>query len=107
MVVSPLPRKYKVAALLCVLVLAGFAVSVIFGEHGLLRWFELRAELQRQNDANFRLQRENDRLRSRAERLEHDDAYLERRSRELLGLARPGEIVYRLATPTPRPTLPP
>lgn len=107
MVVPSLPKKYKVAALLCALGLAGYGASVIWGENGLLRWHELRAELERQNDANFRLQRENERLRTRIERLEHDDAYLERRARELLGLARPGEILYRLATPTPRPTLPP
>lgn len=101
-VVPRLPKKYKVAAAGAVIALLAFAASAIWGENGYLELQRKRAELEKVNRANFALHGENERLRTRIQRLLHDDAYLERYAREEFGLVRPGEILYRLATPTPR-----
>ncbi len=50
------------------------------------------------DEKTFRLQKENETLRERIYRLRHDDLYLEKIAREDLGLARPGEIIYRFAS---------
>lgn len=96
-----LPKKYKVVGVVATAGLIALAVSAIWGENGWLTWERMQADLAQLNETNFRLHRDNQALRNRIERLQHDDKFLERYAREHLGLVRPGEILYRLATPTP------
>ena len=78
-----------------------FALSLFtaFGERGVLRLWRLWGEKKQLEERNFLFQKENDALRERIDRIRHDDLYLEKIAREELGLVRPGEIIYRFASP--------
>lgn len=73
------------------------SLFTIFGDRGIFHLWRLRGEKEHLDEKNFILLRENEALRERIRRLRHDDFYLEKIAREELGLARPGEIVYRFA----------
>lgn len=74
------------------------SLFTIFGDRGIFHLWRLRGEKEKLDERNFLLLGENENLRERIHRLRHDDFYLEKIAREELGLARPGEIVYRFAT---------
>jgi cell division protein FtsB len=78
-------------------VLTALFLLTNFGDRGLFHLWRLSEEKKKLDDRNFVLQRENEVLRERIYRLRHDDLYLEKSAREELGLARPGEIVYRFS----------
>ncbi len=65
------------------------------GDRGALHLWHLRAEKAGLDEANYRLQKENDTLRERISKLRNDDFYLEKMAREELNLVRPGEVIYR------------
>jgi cell division protein FtsB len=77
------------------------AVFTALGERGIFHLWHLRAEKKQLQEKNFLLQKENDGLRERVDRIRRDDDYLEKIAREELGLTRPGETVYRSASPDP------
>jgi len=69
----------------------------LFG--GRVSLFELRAAERERAEVRMELQRlqaENDSLRMYADSLEHDDRTLERVAREVHGLVREGEVLYRI-----------
>lgn len=74
------------------------SLFTIFGDRGIFHLWRLRGEKEKLDERNFLLLGENETLRERIRRLRHDDFYLEKIAREELGLARPGEIVYRFAS---------
>ncbi|MFQ5850195.1 MAG: septum formation initiator family protein [Candidatus Binatia bacterium] len=84
---------YTLAALL-----ATFSLFTTFGDRGLLHLWRLSKAKGRLDRKNLRLQRENEILRKRIDRLRHDYRYLEKIAREDLGLVQQGEIVYRFAS---------
>lgn len=69
-----------------------------FGERGILHLWRLWGEKKKLDENNFLVLKENEVLRERIHRLRNDDLYLEKIAREELGLARPGEIVYRFVS---------
>jgi cell division protein FtsB len=79
--------------------LVGLALFTAFGERGVFHLWRLYGEKLRSQERNFVLQKENEALRERVQRIRDDDLYLEKIAREELGLVRPGEIVYRFAAP--------
>lgn len=79
--------------------LVALAVFTAFGERGVFHLWRLREEKKQLQEKNFLLQKENDALRERVDRIRRDDEYLEKIAREELGLTRSGETVYRLASP--------
>jgi len=79
--------------------LVALAVFTALGERGIFHLWRLRDEKKQLQEKNFLLQKENDALRERVDRVRRDDDYLEKIAREELGLTRPGETVYRLASP--------
>ena len=81
-----------------VFLLISLSLFTIFGDRGALHLWRLWGEKKRLDERNFLLQRENETLRDRIYRLRHDDLYLEKVAREELGLARPGEIIYRFGS---------
>lgn len=81
--------------------LVALALFSAFGERGVFHLWRLRAEKKQLQEKNFLLQKENDALRERVDRIRRDDETLEKIAREELGLTRPGETVYRLAAPDP------
>jgi cell division protein FtsB len=93
---TPLPWKYKavVAAGVAVLVLCAF--SAVFGSGGVMALRRLQAQQLQAEATAFALAQRNGRTREHLQRLESDDAYLEKVVRERLGWIKPGEIVYRL-----------
>src|SRR3989338_8132780 len=80
-------------------VLLSLSLFTAFGDRGFIRLWRLWQEKKKLDHENFLLQRENEIFRDRAHRLRRDDLYLEKVAREELGLARPGEIVYRFVSP--------
>lgn len=92
---TQIPRRWVIIGLCVFLVAVGFlAVS---GERGILHIWRLMEDKRKLEAANFLLLQENDGLRGKIQRLRRDDLYLEKVAREELGLARPGEIIYRFA----------
>jgi len=76
-----------------------FLYSVLAGPRGLLKVQDLRAqqrEMQREIDS---LGRVREALMEEKRRLLTDTAYIERLARKELGMARPGEKVYRFVDP--------
>ncbi len=79
--------------------LVALSLFTAFGERGVFHLWRLWGEKKQLEERNFLLQKENAALRERAYRIRQDDLYLEKLAREELGLVRPGEIIYRFASP--------
>jgi hypothetical protein len=73
--------------------------TLVGGEHGWVRERDLRAERGRQEERVRALQAEIASVRHDLEVSKEDPIGRERFLRERLGLARPGEVVYRWADP--------
>lgn len=84
--------------------IALLSLLAFVGERGALHLWRLRDEKRKLDEANYRLQKENEALRGRISRLRNDDFYLEKLAREELNLVRSGEIIYRFPAPDPRRT---
>jgi cell division protein FtsB len=83
-----------------------FLYQVLAGPRGLLKLSELRSqrnEIRLQIDS---LERRKQELLAEKQRLLTDTAYLEKLARKELGMARPGERVYRFVSPTGGPKEP-
>jgi len=70
----------------------------VFGERGLLHLQRLRNEKKALDEKILYLQEENQKMRDRTYRIQHDERYLEKIVREELGWVKPGEIVYRFSS---------
>ena len=90
--------------------IAGLTLLVlqdIFGTHGVLamrRSQQQAANIQREID---QLNQENQKMQDRVRSLKSDPAAIERIAREEIGLARPGEYIFKIdpkpgSSPTPR-----
>jgi cell division protein FtsB len=85
--------------------LIAFALFVLYqvlaGPRGLLKLAELRSQ---KNDIALQvdsLERRKEELLREKQRLLTDTTYLEKLARKELGMARPGERVYRFVAPAP------
>ena len=87
---------------LCSSLFVALALFTAFGERGVFRLWRLNGEKKQLQEKNFVLQKENEALRERVNRIRNDDLYLEKIAREELGLIRAGETVYRFAPPDPK-----
>jgi cell division protein FtsB len=96
---TTLPPKHKaivLAGMAGLIALIGFA---IFGSRGVVDLWGMQQKQVALESLAFRLQQDNERLRTHIDRLEHDDAYLQKVVRERLGWIQPGEVVYRVRRP--------
>jgi cell division protein FtsB len=75
---------------------AGLLLSAAFGDHGIARIVQLRAELEQANDRNFRLVQQISSVKREVEMARSDDATLERLARRYLSMVRPGEVLYHV-----------
>jgi len=82
-------------------VVAGLAFGAFGGEYGTFDWWELRQRVRDERAAIERLTLEVDSLRREAAAIERDPATQERVARELFGMIRPGETLYRVETVKP------
>ncbi len=83
--------RYGVAFLMLLLLMHG-----IFGDHGYLAMRRARADVDRLREEIQKLNEENRRISGEVRALKNDPAAIERLAREEMGLARPGELIFRL-----------
>lgn len=69
---------------------------VCFTQNGLLEYIKLKRSITAVNASIKALGDENVSLKSRIDRLQHDDRYLENMAREKFGFIKEGEKVYRI-----------
>ena len=81
-----------------ILILALFALLVhdIFGAHGFIAMRRTQKEIDRVREQIGKLNSENKSLSNQVNSLKTDPKAIERIAREEMGLARPGEIIYKL-----------
>ena len=85
-----------------ILGLALFALLVhdIFGAHGFIAMRRTQKEIEQVREQIGKLNNENKSLSSQVNSLKTDPKAIERIAREDMGLARPGEIIYKLPDST-------
>jgi cell division protein FtsB len=86
-------RRYLVALGVGVV---GLAFGAFGGEYGTLDWWELRQRVREERRAIERVTAQVDSLGREVEALEQSPAAQERAARELFGMIRPGEVLYRV-----------
>jgi cell division protein FtsB len=79
-----------------VLVLFAGGAHVIFGDHGFLAKHRLNKEVETIQPEIQNLNLDNQRLSGQIRDLKSDPRLIERIAREEMGLARPGELVFKL-----------
>lgn len=72
------------------------AIHDVFGSHGLLAMRRTQAQVQELRGEIDRLNHENGDLSKQVQALRTDPKAVERIAREEMGLARPGEIIFKL-----------
>jgi cell division protein FtsB len=76
----------------------------VFGAHGFLAMRRTEKEVLQLQDEIDRLNHENQALAQQVNALKTDPEAIERVAREEMGLAKPGELIFKLpANPTPDP----
>lgn len=84
--------------------LALLLLQDIFGTHGLIAMRKSQKEAKQVQQEITRLDQENQKLEEHVRALKSDPAAIERIAREEMGLARPGEYIFKLP---PKPAAPP
>ncbi len=79
---------------------------VVNGKHGLSSWEQKRTEDKELQKEIQDLDQENERLRTRVERLKSDPDAIEHEAREKLRYAKPGEVIVDLSGETPQSSQP-
>ncbi len=85
-----------------------FALLVhdVFGAHGLLAMRRARSEMERLRQEMQKINQENRGLADQVKALKSDPKMIERIAREEMGLARPGELIFKLPAPPPNQQTP-
>jgi cell division protein FtsB len=83
--------RYFFALVFCLLVLQD-----VFGAHGLMAMRRSRAQIQAIQAKIAKLDQENRDLQQRIQNLKTDPSTIEKIARDRMGLARPGELIFRL-----------
>jgi cell division protein FtsB len=84
-----------------ILVFALFALLVhdVFGPHGFLAMRRTQKEIEQIRDQIGKVNDENKSLAEQVNSLKSDPKSIERIAREEMGLARPGELIFKLPDP--------
>jgi cell division protein FtsB len=75
------------------------ALQDVFGAHGFLAMWRTQQEMKRLQGEVTRLGKENRALSSQVNSLKTDPKAIERIAREEMGLARPGEMIFKMPAP--------
>jgi cell division protein FtsL len=88
-----------------ILVLALFALLVhdIFGTHGFIAMRRTQMEIEQIREQIGKVNEENKSLTDQVNSLKTDPKSIERIAREEMGLARPGEMIFKLPEPPKQP----
>lgn len=92
-----IPQKWSLYGWAALILLLLF--YAIVGERGAIHLWRLQGEKAKLDEQNYRLQKANEQLREKINRLRNDNFYLEKVAREELNMVRPGEVIYRFASP--------
>jgi cell division protein FtsB len=87
--------RRNVRQLLCLALLALFFQDV-FGTHGFLAMLRTQKEIKQIREQIGKINAENKSLSNEVNALKTDPKAIERIAREDMGLARPGELIYKL-----------
>lgn len=81
-----------------ILALALFLIAIhdVFGSHGLLAMRRTQSQIKQLRGEIDRLNQENNDLNKQVQALRTDPKTVERIAREEMGLARPGEMIFKL-----------
>jgi cell division protein FtsB len=94
--------RRKALALAAFLIAAATILNSLFGERGILGLRKAREEHARLLQEVETLEADNARLSAQIRALRSDPLVVERMAREILGMARPGEIVLTIRQPEAR-----
>ena len=78
-------------------------VQDIFGAHGFLAMRRTQKEIARLRQEIQQVNADNRELAGQIKALKSDPRVIERIAREEMGLARPGEFIFKLPPPPPKP----
>ncbi|HEV8385891.1 MAG TPA: septum formation initiator family protein [Candidatus Acidoferrales bacterium] len=100
----PAPRKpapkqtflQRWGSTIFVLLLMALVAHVLFGEHGFLAMRRAQKEVEKLRQEIARLNEENQKLSGEIQGLKTDPKLIERIAREEMGLAHPGEFIFKL-----------
>jgi len=98
-VVKPPSFWQRNARVILGVALAALAVHDVFGAHGFLAMRRTQKEMQQIRAEIARLDRDNSQLGDQVNALKTDPKTIERIAREEMGLARPGEKIFKLPPP--------
>ena len=91
------------ARTLLAVAVAALLVQDIFGTHGFLAMRRTQKEIARLRQEIQQVNAENRELAAQVKALKTDPRMIERIAREEMGLARPGELIFKLPAPAPAP----
>jgi len=78
------------------------AIHDVFGSHGLLAMRRTQSQIRELRGEIDRLNQENSELGKQVQALRSDPKAVERIAREEMGLARPGEMIFKLPDEPPK-----
>lgn len=76
--------------------LLALGIHDVFGAHGFLAMRRTQKEIQHLHEDITQLNRQNNQLSGQIQSLKNDPKAIERIAREEMGLARPGEMIFKL-----------
>jgi len=94
---QPFWRRHLLAILGLALLVLG--IHDVFGSHGFLAMRRSQKEIEQLRGEIERLNQENHELTDHVNALRTDPKTIERIAREEMGLARPGEMIFKLPAP--------
>ena len=102
-VTSEEPQSFwsRYARSILALALLLLAIHDVFGSHGLLSMRRTQSQIQELRGEIDRLNQENGDLNKQVKQLRTDPKAVERIAREEMGLARPGEMIFKLPDKPP------
>lgn len=84
------------ASALLGIALAALLIHDVFGEHGFLAMRRARMEAEKLQQEIQQINADNVRLAEEVQALKNDPRIIERIAREEMGLAKPGELIFKL-----------
>lgn len=88
-------RRRRIFRTIAFLSLLYFAITFTFGNSGLIKYLELRGKKSHLAREIRDLDAQNTRLKSEVKLLKENPFYMEKHAREDLGMAIPGEIIFK------------
>lgn len=93
-VLSELRKRRLIFFTIFLLSFLYFAISLVFGDMGILRYRELIKKKSHLETQIHELSTENEQLKSQIKLLKEDPFYTEKHAREDFGLAKPDEYIF-------------